>query len=522
MRTLNSTLGILIGAAIATLPACGNDGPASSGTPDGGAAQGGSTRGGSAPGVAGEPPVGEGGSGGQGSGGEGSGGEGSGGDGVLAACHPINVDAALCDPAVASFSLASTNPYYPLIVGSIVELAGEGEGDEAGINITVTREVLDETRTIMGVETHVLRHETNFDGVLHEVALNFYVEASDGTVCYFGEDVEFYDDKGTFANTDGTWKAGEDGALPGVIMPASPVAGDAYYQELAPGIALDMGRIAADDLATALGSQVYDTIQVMDSNPISPDETCVWEEKRYAYGIGEVKDTVLELVSFTPGPTPLPKCHVANVAVALCDPSVATFSLASTNPYYPLNVGSIVELAGVGVGDEVGINITVKREVLAETRSIMGVQTHVLRHETKFDGILHEVALNFYVEATDGTVCYFGEDVEFYDSQGVFENTNGTWKAGENGALPGVIMPATPELGSAYYQEYAPGIALDMGRIAAVNLTTLVNAQSYKTIQVIDTNPIAPEEACAEEEKRYALGIGEVRDTVLDVVSFTP
>ena len=70
---------------------------------------------------------------------------------------------------------------------------------------------------------HVLEHRTYHEGVIHEIAYNFYVETTDGTVCYFGEDVEFYDASGDFANTDGTWRAGESGSLPGVIMPASPV-----------------------------------------------------------------------------------------------------------------------------------------------------------------------------------------------------------------------------------------------------------------------------------------------------------
>lgn len=444
------------------------------------------------------------------------------GGGELASCHPVNVDVALCDPSIATFSLTSTNPWYPLAVGSVVELAGAGEGDEAGIAVTVVRTVLDETNTIMGVETHVLRHETYFDGVIHEIALNYYVEATDGTVCYFGEDVEFYDDMGVFENTDGTWKAGEDGALPGVIMPAVPAVDDAYYQEYAPGIALDQGRITADDLTTEIGGQIYDTIQIIDTNPIDDETPCEDEEKRYAWGIGEVKDTVLEVVAFTAGTQPLPECHETTVDVSQCDPAVATFSLDSVNPYYPLIVGSVVELAGVGEGDEAGINITVTREVLEETRTIMGIETHVLRHETRFDGILHEVALNFYVEATDGTVCYFGEDVEFYDDLGVFANTDGTWKAGTNGALPGVIMPAVAQPGDMYYQEYAPGIALDMGHVVADDLTTEIDGMMYDTIQIMDTNPIDDEQACEEEEKRYAFGIGEVKDTVLEVVSFTP
>ncbi len=219
----------------------------------------------------------------------------------LPECHPVTVSVSACDPSVATFSLGSTNPWYPLKVGSVVQLAGEGEGDEAGISKTVTRTVLEETRTVMGVDVHILRHETYFDGVIHEIASNFYVEASDGTVCYFGEDVEFFDESGVFVNTDGTWKAGEDGALQGVIMPANAKVGDAYYQEYAPGIALDQGRITADGLVTVVDGADVDTIQVTDTNPIDDESPCTEEEKRYAYGIGEVKDTTLEFVSYTPG-----------------------------------------------------------------------------------------------------------------------------------------------------------------------------------------------------------------------------
>ena len=216
------------------------------------------------------------------------------------------------------------------------------------------------------------------------------------------------------------------------------------------------------------------------------------------------------------------ECHANTVDVSLCDPATATFTLESTNPYYPLNVGSVVELEGQGEGDEEGITVTVRREVLAETKTIMGVEVHILRHETRFDGVMHEVANNFYVEATDGTVCYFGEDVEFYDESGEFDSTDGTWRAGEDGALPGVIMPANPKVGDAYYQENAPGIALDQGRITDTSMVTEIDGVMVPTIQILDTNPIDDEDACVDEEKRYAEGIGEVKDTVLEIVRYTP
>lgn len=44
----------------------------------------------------------------------------------------------------------------------------------------------------------------------------------------------------------------------------------------------------------------------------------------------------------------------------------------------------------------------------------------------------------------------------------------------------------------------------------------------YDTIEVTDVNPIDDEGPCEEEEKRYAAGVGEIKDTVLEVVSFTP
>ncbi len=222
--------------------------------------------------------------------------DGEGGGGV-AACFEPTLDVGLCDPATATFSLTSTNPYYPLIVGNASVL----EGTEDGQLIRVERVVLPDTEIVDGVETHVLEAREFIDGALYEVARNFYVEASDGTVCYFGEDVDFYEN-GAVVNHDGSWRAGVDGAKPGIIMPASPAVGDGYYQENAPGIALDMGRVAAVGLSDTFGGTSYpDVIRVMDSNPIDDEDPCEEEEKLYVPGVGEAADTSKRLISFTPG-----------------------------------------------------------------------------------------------------------------------------------------------------------------------------------------------------------------------------
>lgn len=220
------------------------------------------------------------------------------GDDFAAPCHPVTLDASVCDHETGSFTLDSTNPWYPLDVGLTVILEGEEDGELA----RVERTVLAETRTVAGVETHVLEHKEYIDGEIYEIAYNFYVEATDGTVCYFGEDVEFYEG-GELANTDGTWRVGEDGAKPGIIMPADPQVGAVYYQELAPGSAEDMGRISGKGESMTVGGQDFDDVlTIMDSNPIDDEDVCVEERKLYVAGIGEISDAHLELVAYTPAP----------------------------------------------------------------------------------------------------------------------------------------------------------------------------------------------------------------------------
>jgi hypothetical protein len=69
------------------------------------------------------------------------------------------------------------------------------------------------------------------------VALDWYAQADDGSVWYFGEDVFNYED-GVVADTHGTWLAGRDGP-PGMIMPADPGVGDVYRPENIPELVFE-------------------------------------------------------------------------------------------------------------------------------------------------------------------------------------------------------------------------------------------------------------------------------------------
>lgn len=375
------------------------------------------------------------------------------------------------------------------------------EGEEDGELIRVERTVLDDTEIVAGVETHVLEHKEFVDGEILEIARNFYVEATDGTVCYFGEDVEFYED-GELVDMHGSWRAGVNGAKPGIIMPAAPMVGDAYFQENAPGEATDMGQVSDVGVSRTVGGVVYENVVIIqDSNPM---EGCDGEdEKVYVAGIGEVVDDVLDLIEATPA-----QCFDTTLDLSLCDPAVTTFTLASTNPYYPLVPGLSVVLEG----EEDGEVIRVERTVLEETEIVAGVETHILEHKQFIDGEIYEIARNFYVEATNGAVCYFGEDVEFYED-GELVNMQGTWRVGVNGAKPGIIMPAVPMVGDAYFQEQAPN-ATDMGRVSDVGVSRTIGGTLYDNLVIIqDSNPM--EDCDEEEEKVYAPGIGEIVDDVL-------
>lgn len=212
------------------------------------------------------------------------------------------------------------------------------------------------------------------------------------------------------------------------------------------------------------------------------------------------------------------ECFTLTVDPVVCDPARATFSLASTNPYYPLKIGSLAILEGT----ENDVPVRLERRVLAEIQDVLGVLTRVVEEREFANDQPVEVSRNYVVEASDGTVCYFGEDVDLYENN-VIVGHEGTWHAGVRGATPGILMPAAPKLGDAYRQEEAPDTALDQSRVTATGATMTFAGTSYDdVITIVDANPLDDEDACGEEAKLYAPGVGEAADPAKILVSFTP
>jgi hypothetical protein len=140
----------------------------------------------------------------------------------------------------------------------------------------------------------VVEERETEDGELTEVSRNYFAICSqNNSVFYFGEDVDFYED-GEIVNHDGSWLHGQRGARAGLIMPGLPLLGARYFQEVAPGVALDRAEIV--DLQASLRTPLRRFTNVLLTEESTPLEPGVTELKFYAPGIGLIRDADLLLV----------------------------------------------------------------------------------------------------------------------------------------------------------------------------------------------------------------------------------
>jgi hypothetical protein len=108
----------------------------------------------------------------------------------------------------------------------------------------------------------------------------------------------------------------------------------------------------------------------------------------------------------------------------------------------------------------------------------MGITATVVTDTETRDGELVEQTADWFAQDRGGNVWYLGEDIK------AFENGQpspaGSWEAGVDGALPGIIMKAHPQVGDAYRQEFYRGEAEDMGKVVRVGDTETVPFRSFR------------------------------------------
>ena len=134
------------------------------------------------------------------------------------------------------------------------------------------------------------------------------------------------------------------------------------------------------------------------------------------------------------------------------DLNPADFTTRIDNPYWPMAPGSrwvYRETDTEGTKQRVVVTVTPGTKRIAN-----GVEARVVHDVVTEDGQLVEVTDDWYAQDTDGNVWYLGEDTAEYEN-GKVTTTAGSFEAGVDGAQAGVIVPADPEVGLAYRQEYA-------------------------------------------------------------------
>jgi hypothetical protein len=183
----------------------------------------------------------------------------------------------------------------------------------------------------------------------------------------------------------------------------------------------------------------------------------------------------------------------------------ANFSADITNQYWPMKPGTRWTYRSVDADGEVEDIVIVA--TTATKRLANGVTARVVRDTARTDGELVEDTLDWYAQDADGNVWYMGEETAEYEN-GKVVSREGSWEAGADGAQPGILLPAQPQVGQKYRQEYKKGEAEDNGEVLATTHLVQVETGRHKNALVtMDSSSIEP---TVVEYKFYAPHIGPV------------
>ncbi len=181
-------------------------------------------------------------------------------------------------------STVSPNPYFPLIMGATRTYNSGGQ--------ITTVSVTKSTKTILGVTCVVVRDIVQENGQTIEDTEDWFAQDVQGNVWYFGEISQEFNN-GELVSLEGSWKAGVDGAKPGIVMKSFLQIGNVYRQEFALGRAEDLAQVLSltESAAVPAASCNGNCLVIRDFTPIEPDAE---ENKYYAPGIGLILEIDLE------------------------------------------------------------------------------------------------------------------------------------------------------------------------------------------------------------------------------------
>lgn len=182
----------------------------------------------------------------------------------------------------------------------------------------------------------------------------------------------------------------------------------------------------------------------------------------------------------------------------------ADFGGPIDNPYWPMAPGAKWIYRE---SDPSGSRLKVKIVVTTNTKRILGIDATVVHDVVTDHGALIENTWDWYAQDGCGNIWYMGENTKEYEN-GVVVSTAGSWEAGVDGAQPGVIVPADPQVGLTYREEYYAGEAEDAAQVMSLNEQTQVPYGHFGNVLLTKNfTPLHPE---VLEYKLYAEGLGAV------------
>jgi hypothetical protein len=199
---------------------------------------------------------------------------------VLVAALAAAAPAAGVKPDTTHFRGRIDNPWYPLKPGTVYVYRGAKDAEPARDVVTVTRR----TKRIAGVVCVVVEDRLYLRGRLAERTTDWYAQDDAGNVWYFGEATAELDKRGRVTGTEGTWRAGRDGASAGIYMPAHPKVGMSGRQEIYRGHAEDRFRVV--DLNATVAVPYVSSRNALLVEEWTPLEPSVLDRKLYVRGIG--------------------------------------------------------------------------------------------------------------------------------------------------------------------------------------------------------------------------------------------
>lgn len=180
------------------------------------------------------------------------------------------------------------------------------------------------------------------------------------------------------------------------------------------------------------------------------------------------------------------------------------------HPFVPLATISTKHFIGEEL-DETGNTITTRVEetVIPHPTQVAGFAATVVTVADYHDGQLHDTTADYFAQGADGTVYYLGEQVDA-SAQGIgSRHDGGSWRSGDQGAEPGVFMPADPVMGDTFVPEHVPDVALEQTTVIAVEQTVTTPAGTFEGCLITKEVGLP---TGVTEEKTYCPEVGLVRE----------